>query len=502
MIQTCDLFAGQALRGQAPAAVSGLCRDSRQARPGIAYVAMGSRAEQAAHIAEARALGAALVVSELCADGAGAWLESSHARWSHARASACMHGLERACPPLLAVSGTAGKSTTAHCAWWALGGPSLGAARIGTIGWHDGSRERPNPQTTPPPEQLHDFIAGLDTHCPGVALEISSHAGDQQRTAGLRLDALAFTGLGHDHLDYHRTVAAYLAAKLRIVRQLRPGGLCVVNADDAHAHTVAHAAAAAQARVIGLGHARGEARLQRRAHGWRLLLDGIDYALPVRLPGDFNAWNAAAGALLASAAGVELATALARLGDLEPVPGRLELLAEHPSTYVDYAHTPEEIAAMLRALRREFPGRRLVCVFGCGGDRDRSKRGPMGCAALEADIAVLTTDNSRSESPRAIANDVINGVPSGTGVFWAKSDDLGNSQWLDEHIPAVASARAQPLLVIELERSSAIRLARGLAGREGIAVVAGKGHETCQLIDGRELPWDDRAFVRQFAGQP
>jgi UDP-N-acetylmuramoyl-L-alanyl-D-glutamate--2,6-diaminopimelate ligase len=502
MMRTSDLFAGQACYGRAPEALSGVCRDSRQVRPGMAYVAMGARAEHAAHVTQARALGAALVVSEEPAAGDQAWLGTSHARWSFARASVAAHGLDRACAPLLAVSGTAGKSTTAHCAWWALGGTVTGAARIGTIGWHDGVSERPNPQTTPPPEQLHDFLSALPARCPGVAIEISSHAGDQQRTAGLRLDALAFTGLGHDHLDYHRTVASYLAAKLRIVRQLRPGGLCVVNADDAHAHTVAHAAHASAARVVSLGLARGDARLLRRGREWRLLVDGIDYPLPVRLPGDFNAWNAAAGALLASAGGVPLATALARLAGLEAVPGRLELLAERPATYVDYAHTPEEIAAMLRALRREFPARRLVCVFGCGGDRDRSKRGPMGCAALEADIAVLTTDNSRGESPRAIANDVISGVPRSTQVFWAKSDDLGSSRWLDEHIPPSASARAQPLLVVELERGPAIRMARALAGADGIAVVAGKGHETCQIIAGVELAWDDRAFVRALGVLP
>jgi UDP-N-acetylmuramoyl-L-alanyl-D-glutamate--2,6-diaminopimelate ligase len=496
MIPVSTLFAGQALDGRAPALVAGLSRDSRQVAAGMAYVAMGGRAEMPGHAAQARTAGASLVVAEAPDAGQDGYLSTSHARWSFARASVLQHGLTGRMPPLVAVSGTAGKSTTTHCAWWAMGGAAAGAARVGTIGWHDGLSERPNPQTTPPPEQLHAFIAGLPQSCPGVAMEISSHAGDQQRTAGLRLAALAFTGLGHDHLDYHRTIASYLSAKLRIVRQLAPGGWCVINADDSHAHTLEHAAIGVGARVVQLGMARGDARLLRQGRDWRLLYEGIDYLLPVRLPGDFNAWNAAAGALLAHATGVPLATAVVRLGSLEAVPGRLELLADAPSTYVDYAHTPDEIAAMLRALRREFPGRRLVCVFGCGGDRDRTKRGPMGCAALEADIAVLTTDNSRRESPRAIAEDVISGLPAGTQVFWAKSEDLGNSNWLDHHALIPSRQRTHNVMVVELDRAKAIQLARALAGTDGITVVAGKGHETSQLIDGQELSWDDRAFVR------
>jgi UDP-N-acetylmuramoyl-L-alanyl-D-glutamate--2,6-diaminopimelate ligase len=502
MISTADLFAGQALSGRAPGLLAGLCRDSRQVGPGMAYVAMGRPEELAQHAAQARSAGATLVVGEAPAGDQRAYLSSPHARWTFARASVVQHGLQAMRQPLVAVCGTAGKSTTTHCAWWAMGGMETGAARIGTIGWHDGVDERPNPQTTPPPEELHAFLAGLPARCPGVAMEISSHAGDQQRAAGLRLAGLAFTGLGHDHLDYHRTMAAYLSAKLRIVRQLVPGAWCIINADDAHAHTVAHAAAAVQARVIRLGLARGDARLLRLGRDWRLVHDGIDYPLPVRLPGAFNAWNAAAGALLAHAAGVPLATALARLGTLEAVPGRLELLADAPSTYVDYAHTPDEIAAMLRALRREFPGRRLVCVFGCGGDRDRSKRGPMGCAALEADIAVLTTDNSRRESPRAIADDVLRGLPERTDVFWANSDGAESPRWLADQVLLSCGQRPEPLMVVELDRATAIRLARALAGPDGIAVVAGKGHETCQLIDGQTLAWDDRAFVRSCGAQP
>jgi len=512
MITAEALFTGQSLSrvsGHMSAQVAGIARDSRHVRPGEVYVAMGPVVEQAAHAREAIARGACAILAEQglvlesVLESAVPLLRTSHARWSFARASAAAHGLPRRTLPLVGVTGTAGKSTTTHCAWWAMG---EGAARIGTIGWHDGVKERANAQTTPPPEQLHTFLSGLPTSCGGVAMEVSSHAGDQHRLAGLQFAAFAFTGLGHDHLDYHRTTGAYLTAKLRALRLLRTGGLCIINADATDAHAFAHAANGADARVVMLGFKRGDSRLVRTTGGWRMRHEAVDYRVPVRLPGDFNAWNAAAGALLATAAGVPLLNGLERLGNMPAVPGRLELLAHHPDTYVDYAHTPDELKFMLTAVRKEFPGRRLVCVFGCGGDRDRTKRGPMGCAALIADQVVLTTDNSRSEDPKAIAEEVIAGLPAGTDVYWAKGDDLASGRWIEEVRPTYATSTARVSRVndaprsvlIELDRGIAIRLARALAGDDGVVVVAGKGHETDQLIQGVTLPWDDRAFVRSL----
>lgn len=477
MIPAARLFAGQPIDGTAaPGAFRGVARDSRRVQPGDAFVAAGG--DEAANAARAVAAGASAIIAERATGAAAPHLGVPHARWAFAHASALAHGLDRANRPLLAVTGTKGKSTTVHCAWWALG---QGAARTGTVGWHDGSSERPATQTTPAPEELHAFLAGLPATCPGVALEISSHAGDQQRLAGLTLTGLAFTGLGRDHLDYHGTMAAYLSAKLAIVRWLAPGALCVINADDPRHAVVAHAVRAIGAEPLGLGFGRGAARIVRVGDGWRLQWEGADHPLPIALPGRFNAFNAAAGALLAHAAGVPLPTALARLADLPPVPGRLERCGVAPLTYVDYAHTAESIALMLEALRESHPGRRLVCVFGCGGDRDRGKRGPMGRAALGADLAVLTTDNSRSEAPERIAEDVIAGLPGGAVVHW----DRGAAE------PPAGAA-----LVVQLDRGAAIRLARRLAGADGVVVVTGKGHETTQEILGRIEPWDDRAAVR------
>ena len=444
-IPAARLFRGQALSGACPAVLSGVSRDSRAVRPGAAYVAQG---DEPAHAAQAAERGAAVVV------GPRGQLRTPHPRWSFARASCAAAELDDRCPPLAAVTGTKGKSTITHLLWWLMG---PGAARIGTIGWHDGREERPNRQTTPPPDELHAFLAGLPETCPGVAMEASSHGCDQFRLAGLNLVALAVTGIGHDHLDYHQTQAAYIAAKLRAVQLLVPGGRLVVNGDDVHAASFILAGHCVDAEVITLS-----ANDVRRDPP------------PQVLPGAFNAWNTAAALLLAERMGVPRELGGRRLATLPAIPGRLERLAEAPVTYVDYAHTAESVAAVLLALRGEHPGAPLAIVFGCGGDRDRSKRAPMGAAAVAADVVVVTTDNSRGEDPRDIAAEVLAGFA------------------------AAAPQRAADCLV-EPGRAAAIRLARARVGAAGVVVVAGKGHETTQDVRGVVTPWDDRAFVRSLA---
>jgi len=458
-----QLFSRQPVRG-IPASPSGLARDSRAVASGDAFVAIG--ADAATHARAAVAAGATVVVSEGdLASGAIEW-STPHARYCFARANAVRTGCDRLTQPLLAVTGTKGKTSTAWAAWWALG---PGAARVGTVGWHDGRSERPAVQTTPPPEELHAFLAGLASDCPGIALEASSHAADQQRLAGLPLTALAVTGIGRDHLDYHGTMAAYVAAKLDLVHHLRPGGLLIVNADDARAATFIHAGQAVGARVMTLGFAAGELRLRPDGTQWRLHAADGDLVVPCALPGRFNVFNLAVGALLAEAAGVPLPTALARLATMPGIPGRLERCAEQPVTYVDYAHTADSLALVVEALRERHPGRKVVMVFGCGGDRDRGKRGPMGRAALTADIAVLTTDNPRREDPAAIVADVRNGCGDASR------------------------------LIVEHDRRAAIALARREAGPDGVVAVCGKGHETEQIVGRESHHFDDRAVVRELA---
>jgi len=453
-----------------------IVRDSRHVEPGDVYIAQAEGSERSEHISQARTNGAGLVICEDLIDGRpdDRTLLVSHARWAFARASCAAHGLPRSIP-LLATTGTKGKSTVTHFAWAALG---AGAARIGTIGWHDGMTERPNPQTTPPPDDLHRFLAELPASCPGVALEASSHGLDQHRLAGLRLAGLAVTNIGRDHLDYHGTAASYIHAKLRAARLLAEGGRCIVNADDEHAHRFAHAASCAGARIVALGLGRGshhrlpgadQATVYRHGPAWMLDAPGVEVVLPMRLPGGFNAWNAAAALLLAESAGVPIALAAERLADAPTIPGRLELLARDPLTYVDYAHTPESLTAAIAALREAHAGRRLAVVFGCGGDRDTGKRAPMGEAASAADVVVLTDDNPHSENPGAIL--------------------------------AQVRAGCHAMVHIEHDRGAAITLARCLAGADGVVVVAGKGHETEQKYADRIIPWDDRSFVSSLSNQ-
>lgn len=471
-MKSCALFIDQSLDGPLPAELDGVSRDSRTVGANQAFIAQADGADQRQHIADAIASGALVALAERRTHNAERRIGATtpHARWCFARASAAAHGLPRAIP-LLAATGTKGKSTIAHLTQAALG---PGAARIGTTGWHDGAVERPNPQTTPPPDEIHAFLAELPASCPGIALEASSHGLDQHRLAGLRLAGLAVSNIGRDHLDYHGTAAAYVHAKLRAARLLVAGGRCVVNADDTHAAVFAHAALAAGAEVIGLGFGRGRrlpgcaAASVHRAGAWILDAPGAEVTLPVALPGAFNAWNAAAAVLLAEAAGVPLPLAARRLADAPPVPGRLELLAHAPLTYVDYAHTAESLAAAIAALREAHPGRRLAVVFGCGGDRDPGKRAPMGQAASAADLVVLTDDNPRREDPAAI-------------------------------IAAIRAGLSAASLV-EHQRGAAIVLARERIGPEGVVLVAGKGHETEQKYADRTIPWDDRACVRALEG--
>ncbi|MFM2090371.1 MAG: UDP-N-acetylmuramyl-tripeptide synthetase family protein [Planctomycetota bacterium] len=466
MIATADLFRDQRLRGVLPAAVAGIRRDSRTVQPGEAFVAQGRPGERPRHVAEAIARGAALVVlpagDPAPAGAATAWTEDP--RRCFARACAALHGSDRLPFPVLAATGTKGKTTVVHWTWWCLG---EGAARVGTVGLHDGRGEIANPQTTPAPEVVHAFLGGLPAACPGAAIEASSHAGDQHRLAGIPFRALAVTGMGRDHLDYHGTFERYLASKVAFTAHLGAGSLCVVNAGCPHREAFAAPARAAGARVVALG-AAGDAVLAGARGAWTL--DGETLAVP--LAGGFNAWNAAAAVLLAEAAGVPRATALARLRQAPPPPGRLERLAEGPATYIDYAHTPESIAAAIQALREAHPGAPLAIVFGCGGDRDPGKRTPMGAAAAAADVVVITTDNSRSEAPAAISAMIRIGL------------------------------RGHPRTIEEPERGAAILAARAAVGAAGVVLGAGKGHETTQDIQGTVRPWDDRAFVRALGARP
>lgn len=376
--------------------------------------------------------------------------------------------------PIVAVTGTNGKTSIAEFTRQILKSCGREAASLGTIGIVRPSGAHYGGLTTPDPVALHATLAGLAaegiTH---LALEASSHGLDQHRLDGVRLTAAAFNNLGRDHLDYHPTMEAYLAAKLRLWDLLPAGAPAIVNADGPSA---AEAIAAAKARghdVRTTGHAGTDLRLddvQRAGFRQRLAVVHAGRTFHVDLPliGTYQAGNALVAAALAMACGETADAVLPSLARITGVVGRLEVVAEFRGgiAVVDYAHKPEALAAALAALRPFVTGK-LVCIVGCGGDRDRGKRPIMGRIADEAaDMAIVTDDNPRSEDPAAIRAEVLAGAPG--------AREIG-------------------------DRAEAIRAGMAMLGAGDVLLVAGKGHETGQIVGDRVQPFSDHEEIERAA---
>ena len=372
-------------------------------------------------------------------------IPTSKARRWFVDASAQGHGLLATCPPLHAVTGTDGKSTTVWVLHHVLSAISdQPAARSGTLGWHDGTRERPARLTTPPADQWHHFLASLDDHCPGVALEASSIGLDQYRLGALPLRSAIITNFGSDHLDYHGSLAAYHRAKLRLLDAVQAHGTIVLPAHDPHIEMMQQAAheRAPTATVHTLGRWTGDYQLTGDdASGWQLQTPSRELLpIPMPLPGEHNAWNAAAAVLaLAGSETARIAELLPRLTSLLPVPGRLEKIGAR--VFVDYAHTAQGLHRTLSTLRNCFPKRRLICVFGCGGDRDQAKRPAMGQVAQLADRAYVTADNPRSESVLAICQAMVRDLAP-QQVAWP-GESTGERSFIVEPDRGAAIARAK-----------------------------------------------------------
>jgi UDP-N-acetylmuramoyl-L-alanyl-D-glutamate--2,6-diaminopimelate ligase len=302
-------------------------------------------------------------------------------------------------------------------------------------------------------------------------MEASSHGLDQKRLDGVRLAAVGFTNLRRDHLDYHPSVEAYCAAKLRLFRELAPDGAgAVVNADGEFAKRFETAARERGLRLLSIGVAGRDlvlAETRREGFEQTLIVQSAGRTHRVRLPliGDYQASNALVAAGLAIVCGLETDAALGAIGTLTGVSGRLEIIgrAKGGLAVVDYAHKPDALEAALAAVR-PFVSGKLICVFGCGGDRDRGKRPIMGAIARRAaDVAIVTDDNPRSEDPAAIRAEILSGAPG--------AREIG-------------------------DRSEAIREGVRLLAAGDVLIVAGKGHETGQIVGDRTLPFSDQDAVR------
>ena len=376
----------------------------------------------------------------------------------------------------VAVTGTNGKTSTVEMVrqLWRMSGFS--AASIGTLGVTTGDDRVTTGLTTPDVVTFLSNVAGLAREGVSyVAFEASSHGLDQYRTEGLRVSAAAFTNLSRDHLDYHGTMEAYLAAKLRLFREvLADDGVAVVWADDAASAGVAEVARGRGLRVISVGTTGETLKLVSReptllGQGLVIAAEGKTHKVNLPLIGAYQAANALTAAALVIASGGDIAATLANLARLQPVRGRLEravIARSGAPVYVDYAHTPDALEAAISALKPHAGGR-LIVVIGAGGDRDMGKRREMGAvAAAMADVVIVTDDNPRSEDPAAIRAMVLEGATAAT--------EIGSRR------DAIGAAIAQ-------------------AGPQDIVLIAGKGHEQGQIVGGLVLPFDDVSVAREMA---
>ncbi len=450
---------------------SGLTSDSREVKPGYLFAALpGSHSNGADFIADAIKRGASAILAHPEAAALAQtvrFIPSENPRLSLAQAAAQFYGAQPA--HIAAITGTNGKTSIAvflRQIWNSLGQQ---AASLGTIGVVTPQGEIPLKHTTPDPVEIHQLLAQLKGQgIDHLALEASSHGLDQYRLDGVNISAAAFTNLTRDHLDYHQTLEAYLAAKLRLFTDLlRPDGVAVINADSDYAAPFIAAAEQRGIRLITIGETGSLKLLARQPHDHgqhlRVQFDGHTYEINLPLAGGFQASNALIAAGLAIGLGASAEAVFTQsLPGLKGAPGRLEKVAyaKHGAAiYVDYAHTPDALENVLTSLRPHLRGA-LHVVFGCGGNRDKGKRPLMGqIACMQADHVIITDDNPRLEDPATIRHEVLAGC--------SKASEIA-------------------------DRAAAITTAVQALQSGDILVIAGKGHESGQIIGTTILPFSDR----------
>lgn len=470
---------GSAAGSYARLAITDLTLDSRQAGPGAAFVAVPGQREHGLSFArQALGRGAAIVLYE----PSGAHAAPPEPCLAVPNLKARLGELARAfystaaMPTLVGVTGTNGKTTVAYLLAQVLSQPQRPCGYVGTLGYGVPPALTAHGFTTPDTLTLHRELAELGA--PRVAMEVSSHALNQDRVAGLSFHTAIFTNLTRDHLDEHGNLASYGDAKRRLFKI--PGlKYAVLNADDPFAATIA-ADLPQGCTVVRTSMRSSSVELWARLKRADLTGVELDVAgafgtgrLTSKLIGAFNAENllSALGALVAQ--GMPLPAACAALGAAQPAPGRMEVLGgppDKPWVVVDYAHTPDALFRVLTTLEAAFVGE-LWCVFGCGGDRDRGKRPLMGAVVADlADRIVLTDDNPRSEDPEAIVEDIREGI--------------------GDH----------PRVNVVHDRRIALKTAIERARPGDVVLVAGKGHETEQLVGSERRAFSDRAVVAELLG--
>jgi len=459
--------------GGSECAVSALEIDSRKVRAGNVFVALrGERADGHDFVAQAIAGGACAVVVDAARAGSISVPENvmlvgvGDTRRALSRLAATFYGRPSQALSVVGVTGTNGKTTTTHLVQAILDAAGVRCGRIGTLGAQLGGAMWTLENTTPLALELQATLATMrERGAEAVAMEVSSHALALERVADVEFEIAVLTNITRDHLDFHGSFEAYVNEKHKLFRFAKAA---VFNADDVHGlmwHHLFNAGRRSLSYSIVDSSDLWAKDLELTARGSTFSLDGRRVAL--NLPGRFNVYNALAALGVARLLGIDDETSVRGLASIASVPGRMEHFeAGGIDVLVDYAHTPDALDNVLRAAREGARGR-VIAVFGCGGDRDRGKRPEMGRIASErADRVVVTSDNPRGEEPGAIVAEIVAGIPAG------------------------AAAR------IELDRGKAIRGAIAEAAPGDVVVVAGKGHETYQIIGATVHHFDDRDAVR------
>lgn len=455
--------------------IKALSSDSRKVAPGTLFAALrGLRSDGLSYVQDAISSGASAILAGIPAPKDHpaniAWIEAHEPR--HLLSAIAARFYVDQPRVIVGITGTSGKTSVASFLRQIYSACGLQAASVGTLGVVTQQGQTYGSLTTPDPIALHWMLAQLaQAQVTHLALEASSHGLDQHRLDSVRFTAGAFTNLTRDHLDYHPDMESYLQAKLRLVRELLPeGSTFVVASDSPYSEDFINAAKERKLKLLTVGEGGEDIHLlerRRLAHGQKLSLGGPWGHAEIMLPliGDFQTSNALVAAGLALGTGCPPARVLASLEQLHGVKGRMELVAEHKGAgiYIDYAHKPDALSKLLDSIRPYVRGR-LIVVFGCGGDRDPGKRPLMGAIASEkADMVIVTDDNPRMEDPAAIRRAILEAAPNAI--------EIGD--------------RA---LAIETSISKL---------REGdILVIAGKGHETGQIVGVEMRPFSDHEAVR------
>jgi UDP-N-acetylmuramoyl-L-alanyl-D-glutamate--2,6-diaminopimelate ligase len=465
-------------RGVLPASVSGITDDSRSVKRDFLFVAVrGTERDGHDYLDAAATCGSSVAIVQDAARTALPALVVNDGRRAAAVAAGAAFGFPARDLQLVGVTGTNGKTTTVNLLRHLLGDAKARSASIGTLGVLVGSDGVPlaggGGLTTPGPVELQRiFRALVDDGVRRVAMEVSSHSLHQRRIEGVSFDVAVFTNFTRDHLDYHGTMEEYFSAKATLLDHLTAHGTVVTNLDDQAWNRLQ-----TDRRRVGFSERLATAevhaehiRFGPRGSDWTICLGAERRDVRLPLIGEFNVTNALGAAAAAYALGVAEDQIAERLSSMPQVPGRLEVLHDAPTVLRDYAHTPDALARALDAVR-PFAPERLIVVFGCGGDRDRGKRPEMGAIAdAKADVAIVTSDNPRTEDPERILDDI----------------ETGMSRDNHERIE---------------DRRAAIARALNLATPRDVLLLAGKGHEDYQIRGTTKLPFDEKVIVAELIAE-